>query len=354
MPLRRLPLVAALWLLAIAWAAAPLHGRTLLKHVCHVKGQEGNTIQGIGLVVGLKGTGDGGSYLPAIRSLATAMQLMGHSLGKGGPVELKDTKNVALVSVTVRIPNTGAREGERLDCAISSIGSAKSLAGGRLFMTPLQGPQLDNTRVFGFAEGLVHLDDDKLPTTGKIHQGCRLEEDFFHAFTEDGRITLVLDKDHASFGFANDVATLINDALGLQTESAELARAIDPGNVSVNIPAQYRDSPVEFIAQVLNLLLQDLPTEARVVVNQRAGSIVISGDVEIGAVVVSHKNIVIETGDNLPADRFIAVDTAGAQTTKLQALINAMNAVKVPNADQIEIIKGIERNGKLHGTLIVE
>ncbi|MEI4927301.1 flagellar basal body P-ring protein FlgI, partial [Klebsiella pneumoniae] len=84
----------------------------------------------------------------------------------------------------------GARQGDKLDCTVSSIGAAKSLNGGELFITPLQGPQVKNPRVYAFAQGQLHIDDPKLPTTAKVHQGCRLEEDFFNAFTQDGKITL--------------------------------------------------------------------------------------------------------------------------------------------------------------------
>src|SRR5687767_2252908 len=89
--------------IALALLAAWPHeaaARTLLSSLCRIKGQEENTLQGLGLVVGLNGTGDGGDFLPTIRSLATAMQLMGNPIGKGGAVELKNAKNIALVMVT--------------------------------------------------------------------------------------------------------------------------------------------------------------------------------------------------------------------------------------------------------------
>jgi flagellar P-ring protein precursor FlgI len=125
-------------------------------------------------------------------------------------------------------------------------------------------------------------------------------------------------------------------------------------NVDVVIPPQYRTEAVLFVSQVLALTIDDLQTEARVVINQRAGSIVIGADVEIGSVVVTHKNIVIETGDNLPPDRFVALDPQKTQTTKLKALVEALDSIKVPTEDVIEIIKGLERNGKIHGRVIVE
>jgi flagellar P-ring protein precursor FlgI len=336
----------------------PAGARTLLKSICRVKGQEENTLQGLGLVVGLKGTGDGGNFLPTIRSLAAAMQLMGSPLGKAGTAELKDAKNVALVMVNVTIPAAGARQGDLLDCSVSSIGGAKSLAGGMLIMTPLQGPHVNSDRVYGFAQGPININDVKLPTAGRIFRGCRLEEDFFNAFTKDGKLTLVLSKNYSDFQVAQDVAELINSQLSFQASGGNLARALNQENIEVQIPAQYQNDPVSFISQVLSLPMLEPQTEPRVVINPRSGSIVIGGDVEIGAVVVTHKNMVIETTDNTgtPTPGFVPIDTSNqpATSTKLKALITALNAVKVPTDDVIEIIKGLDRDGKLRGVLVIE
>lgn len=344
-------------LLAIAcWATytATLDAATQLKNICRVKGQEENTLHGLGLVVGLKGTGDGGNFLPTIRALATSIELTGGKIGQGGASELKDAKNVALVTVTATVPKAGARQGDKLDCSVSSIGGAKSLAGGRLFLTPLQGPQVGNPQVYAFAQGALHLDDIKVPTTSRVHDGCRLEEDFFNVFTKDNKITLVLDRNLADFQVTQDIAELINSKFEIQSRDGILAKALDAVNIEVRIPQHELDDPVVFVSEVLSLRIAEIQTDARVVINQRAGSVVIGADVEIGPVVITHKNIVIETGDNLPADRFIPIDPGKTQTAKLKSLVEALQAVKLPTEDIIEIIKGLERNGKLHGVLIVE
>ena len=142
---RRLPpgSVFAVVLCAVWASAEPAAARILLKNICRVKGQEENTLHGLGLVMGLKGSGDGGDFLPTIRGLSTALQLMGNNpFDKQNNIGIKEAKNVALVMVTATIPAAGARQGDMLDCVVSSIGSAKSLSGGTLFMTPLQGPQV--------------------------------------------------------------------------------------------------------------------------------------------------------------------------------------------------------------------
>jgi flagellar P-ring protein precursor FlgI len=217
------------------------------------------------------------------------------------------------------------------------------------------GPDPKIPRVYATAEGAITLDNPMQATTGRIHTGCRLEEDFFNPFSKDGKITLVLDKNHADFQVASDVADLVNRSpLNFQSAGTVLAKAVNPGNIEVQIPAQYTENPVEFISQILTLAIPEPQVGARVVINERAGSIVISGDVEIGAAVVTHKNVVVETGGTASAARFVTVDPSQADTPKLKALVETLNAVRVPAEDIIEIIKGLDRDGKLHAQLIVE
>jgi flagellar P-ring protein precursor FlgI len=336
-------------------ASASHAARLTLKSICRIKGQEENTIQGLGVVVGLKGTGDNASYLPTIRSVGKIISIMGNPQGNAGLAELKDTKNVALVTVTCTIPAAGARQGDKIDCMVSSIGSAKSLAGGRLFLTALIGPDPKRPRVYAFAEGPVTLENLEMPNSGRIHEGCRLEEEFFNAFTKDNRFTLVLEKFHADFQVAQDIADLINSQMGKQVSNyAPIAHAFNQENIVVEIPAQYRDDPVSFISQVLALPIMEPRTVPRVVINERAKTIVISGDVEIGSVAVTHKDMMIETGGPPPAGTFVGVDPIDPPSPKLRALVDALNAIHANKEDMIEIIKGLDRTGKLHAPLIIE
>ncbi len=181
-----------------------------------------------------------------------------------------------------------------------------------------------------------------------------MEEDFFNVFSKEDKITLVLDKDHADFQVAQDIAELVNSQLNFQSQEGYLAKALNAVNIEVTIPQQYRDDPVLFISQVLSLPMFEPHAEARVVINEKTGSVVIGGDVEIGSVVVTHKNVVVETGDNTTANRFVPLDVEHNSTAKLKSLVESLNAVKVPTEDIIDIIKGLERNGKLHGSLIIE
>jgi flagellar P-ring protein precursor FlgI len=223
-------------------------------------------------------------------------------------------------------------------------------------LTALLGPRPGSQRVYAFAQGPIHLDDPNRPASGKIHQGCRLEEDFYNVFTHDGRITLVVDKNHAGFQTAQEIAELVNDSQRYfrtgETSGSYLAKALDQVNIEVKIPEHYRDDPVAFVSQILDQRILNPQTDARVVINPRSGSVIIGADVEIGAVAVTHKNVIVETGGG-PASQFVPLDAA-KNSAKLKTLVETLNAVKVPTADIIEIIKGLERNGKLYGRLIVE
>ena len=351
--------------------AAAAH--TTIKSICRLKGQEENTLQGIGIVVGLKGTGDGGNFLPTLRSLEKIMKVMGDPTALK---EIKDAKNVALVMVTATIPAAGARQGDKIDCVVSSVGSCKSLAGGRLFLTAMIGPdpRNPNPRVYAMSEGPLTIEDPTTPTTGRVFQGCRLEEEFMNLYAKDNKITLVLDKYHADFQVARDVANLINSHLSSSGRitsdansvivdkldaKANIAKAINQVNVEVTIPPPYLNDPVDFVSLVLELPMLEPKSAPRVVINERSGSIVISGDVEIGAVAVTHKSIVIETSETPSAKRFVGLDQAdptpqNPANPKLKALVEALNALHVATPDIIDIIKGLDKNGKLYAQLVIE
>lgn len=349
-------------LLAIVMTVMPADARTQLRNICRIKGQEENTLRGLGLVVGLNGTGEAGD-VPTMRALARSMELMGSPLvangGQGALDELRKIKNAALVIVTATIPATGARRGDKLNCHLSAI-NGKSLAGGRLAFAALQGPNTLDKRVYALCEGQVIVDDVEIPTVGLVQDGCQMEADLFTPFHLNGVLTLVLDRNHANFQTAALIADEVDrkyrelsysdDSRGNADEP--ICRAIDAANIVIRIPEVYRDDPVFFASEVLGMTLHyEHEPEARVVINQGAGSIVISGEVEIGDVVVSHKNIIVET---VASQRFTSLGADQVENPRLKQLVDQLNALKVPAHDMIEIIRGIDRNGKLHGRLIIE
>ncbi len=360
--------IVALILLTSTWASA----ETRLRNICRVKGQEENTLQGYGLVVGLNGTGatnDG----PTMRAMARAMELLGSPLSMSGRVdaaslaELKGMKNASLVIVQAQVPATGARRGEKLNCSVSAI-NGKSLAGGQLAFATLLGPNLQDRRVFALCSGPVQIDDATVPTAGRVHNGCQMEQDVYTPFHKDGFITLVLDKNHAGFHTAAEIARKVRDDWGgyyssestgaafVDADASEDASltsvvAVDATNIRIRIPARYTSDPVAFTSEVLETIITEEDPEARVVINPRTGSIVISGDVRIGDVVVVHKNTVIEAGGSA---EFTALYDDQTISPSLNSLVSQLKYLKVPPVDVMDIIRVIERDGKLHGKLIIE
>ena len=339
-----------------------------VRDICRVKGQEVNYLRGVGLVVGLNGTGDP-KLEATTRGLARMLSHSGVALpkdlnGQDKLNELKDVKNVAMVFVTATVPAAGARQGERLDCTVHAWGSAKSLEGGHLLMTPMIGgwptEKHDQQPVFAYARGTVHIENPNKPLNGRVHGGCQLELSFNNAFEKDGAITLVLDKDHADFRTAQDIAELINnwpdfrytDAGGAQDK---IARAIDQVNIEVRVLDKYLDNPVPFVSQLLQIPMPSLTKGARVVINQQTGTIVIGENVVIGAVAVAHGRFNVEAGPFFPLNT--SADTLAAkndQQVKLQSLVDALNALEAAPQDIIDIIKALKRNGALYAELIIE
>jgi len=344
--------------------------------ITHLKGQRVNKLVGIGLVVGLKGTGDGGKFGPAIRPLAAMLTKF------ADPVlslqELKDTKNVALVSVEATLPENGVREGDEVDVSVCTLGPAKSLVGGRLFVTPLLGPSPTDERIFALASGPVHIPDPKTPTVGVVRHGARMEADVIHNYMVLGRelqhrnawiepdalyLTLVIDHAHASYGMAYTIAQMINEDASGPERMERIALAADPKNVIVRIPASEQQDPAAFIARIESLDLLLPAAEARVTINRKTQTIVVTGDVEISPVVISHADMTITTAapavppaNNAPAGprRWVALDPQRRGGTRLTDLLQALEQLKVPAKDQIEIIEELHRTGKLHARLIAE
>lgn len=322
--------------------------------LCRIKGQEENTLHGVGLVVGLKGTGDGDNKL-TMRALARYMELMGHRLGsdaKGQSSldELKGVKNVALVSVSATVPPGGAQQGDLLDCTVSAM-SAKSLAGGQLLLTEMRGPRPDDKMIYGLAKGQISIDDLASPQTGKISLGLQIEGRFQNEFVRNGKLTLVMNKDHASFQNTNYLADRINS----QPDLYNAARAIDQVKIEVTVPNIYKDNPAQFAGLLLDTRVARFQTDTKVIINERKKAVIVGADVEVGQVAVMHKNRLIQTGGAEGASEFVALDMAGDGTkTKLSALVDALNALKVPAEDVIDIIKMLQHKQALFGELIIE
>lgn len=341
---------------AFAIFAAPVARAVNVGHITRLSGQRSNVLTGLGLVVGLNSTGDGGDFLPAIRPLA---QMLAKFNDKADPRDLANVANVALVSITVMLPPRGVHDGDTLDVYVTSIGPATSLRGGRLFQTPLVGPD-GKGEVLALAQGDVVLEDPTSPNRGVVPKGALMEFSFRPEVVHQGRLTLVLQDAAADWTTASTIAKIISDGEG---DGSEIAVAIDERTVVVSIPAAERERPSGFISRIQRLPVPQLPTEARVQINEKTGTIILTGDVEISPVVISHRGLTIQTVNPPPAPtprtpvigekRAIGIDTTGQGGARLQDLVDAMDLIRVPAEDRIQIIKELHRIGKIHAKLVI-
>jgi flagellar P-ring protein precursor FlgI len=345
-----------------ALSAAPIPTTTVaVRDICRIKGQEENTIQGIGLVVGLNGTGDDGSK-PTIRSLARMAQLLGGNIAtdaNGLPVvdEVADARNAAAVMITAKIPPVGAQQGDLLDCHVNAI-SASSLEGGRLMITHLHGPRADQRAVYALAEGRISLPDPNLPTSGVIANGCKMEATVNNGFIDRGKVTLVLQNSIASFSNAYFVEDAIDEFLNQgalagasSTDSYIEVKAIDAHHVEVKVPKIYEDNPVKFLSLLLDVPLTNIEKKKSVIINERDGIVIVGEEVLISPVAITHKNLSIEAQP--PAKRFVGLDqqSPGNPRPRLKNLVDALNSLQVPTQDTINIIRTLHRNGDIYGEL---
>lgn len=332
-----------------------------IQDLVRLKGSEQNKLVGLGLVMGLNGTGDG-KLAPVARQVATLIQRFADP--NTIALELKDSKNVALVALSATLPASGVREGDRVDVTLSSLGGAKSLKGGRLFLAPMKGP-LPDSPIMAFAEGDVVVEDGEFPNVAVVRTGAQLTRDVMTRHIYNGQITLVLKDEVATWPMANNIASLINGVMS--PDGPDIARALDAKNVAIAIPPAQQVNPGTFISQILTRYIAPALIEsgARVVINERTGTIVITGDVEISPVIISHKDLTITTMTAPPDDaepappvmervNFVPLDPGNRGGATLNDLVAAFNQLKVDAADRIAIIKEIERSGKLHATLIIE
>jgi flagellar P-ring protein precursor FlgI len=345
--------------------------------VTQLKGQGVNYLTGMGLVVGLAGTGDGDDYALAMRPLAKALEFYANPVMSMD--DLAETKNVAIVFLSAEIPENGAREGSRIEVKVSAFGGAKSLAGGRLLPTPLLYPDRRVETVFALASGPVTLTDEGVATSGTIADGAVIQEDVVHAFTARGRdlpffndwiqpgqyyVTLVIDDAHASWTLAREIVQAIDSALALAADVDHVALAADPKNVLVLVPQTEIDSPADWISQIEDLDLLISSGEARVIVNRTAGTIVVSGNARISPVIVSHQGMTITvaavnedlgpTAPDLQVQNFVAIDPSDRGGSNLSDLLEALNRLSVPIQDRISILTQIHSMGALHARLIVK
>jgi len=347
-----------------------------VQDIARLQGQRTNRLMGYGLVVGLDGTGDGGSDPHTMRALMAIHRRFHQPVLS--PEELENADNVALVTVEAIIPEYGAREGETLDVVVSAF-KAKSLKGGQLLTTPLQFAALDEKdpatqQILALAGGPIELPDPAVPTRGIIRRGCTLESDFFYNFILDGCITLVLDDSHAGFPWAQLVARAINHELknpaadmvaasqkrGRVVVMREFAEAIGPKNVRVRIPPYEMANPARYVSRVLQARVFMTPRQpARVCINRRTGSVSFTGAVTVSPTVLQIPGLgTVAIGQPVPEAQAGAGGAPKRQAAPSQdatafvELLNTLSKLQLTPEQMVAAIEHLHRTGTLHAQLV--
>jgi flagellar P-ring protein precursor FlgI len=340
-----------------------------IKDLASIKGIRTNQLTGYGLVVGLDGTGDKSGTEFTIQSLVNMLERMGINVDK------KDVrvKNVAAVVVTAKLPPF-ARIGSKMDVVVSSIGDATSLVGGTLLFTSLRGA---DEKVYALAQGPISVGGvgaggasgssvtKNHLLAARIAGGATIEREV--AFSLNGKKDLTLTLLNPDFTTALRVSEAINAAMG-----EAVSKALDSGTLELNIPETYREDISRFLANVEGLEV-DPDTVARIVVNEKTGTVVIGQNVRISTVAVSHGNLSItinetqnvsqprpftETGRTVvtpesdievrESDNQLMVVDGGAT---IGELVRALNAIGVTPRDLISIFQSIKAVGALQAEL---
>ncbi len=340
-----------------------------IKDLAQIEGVRGNQLVGYGLVVGLNGTGDSDKTQFTIQSLVNMMERLGVTVNPG------DVKvdNVAAVMVTAELP-AFARAGNRIDVSVSSIGDASNLAGGTLLMTPLnaadgkvyavaQGALVVGSLAFGGKAAKVQKNH---PTVGRIPDGAFVEREVPFDFGVQSVLNYRLkDSDFTTISRMSDA---VNQHFG-----DNVATAVDAGELKVQVPSAYRNKVVDFVAELEKLEVTP-DTLARIVVNEKTGTIVMGEQVRISTVAVSHGNLslVINEQSNVsqPAPLSGGQTTVTPQTqmnvteeegnlvvmkqgVSIGEVASALNAIGATPRDLIAIFQAIKAAGALYADLVV-
>jgi flagellar P-ring protein FlgI len=354
--------------LMFAWSASADSIR--IKDLVEFDGVRGNDLVGYGLVVGLNGTGDGIRNAPFTEEI---MSNLLERLGVNVAGEQYRPKNVAAVFVTASLPPF-ARAGGRIDVTVSAIGDAKSLLGGTLVMTPLNGA---DGQIYAVAQGTIiaggiSAEGDGarvvqgVPTAGVIPTGARVEREVAFDFTTLSSLRMALKT--PDFTTAARIETAVNREFGRR-----VALMTDSGTVTLDLKRADMISPAHVLSRI-EVLTVEPERRARVVVDQRSGTIVMGEDVRISRVAVAQGNLTLRIEENpivvqpnpFSEGETIVVPRTDASIqetgtrlaeipdgTSLSEVVAGLNALGVAPNDMIDILKSINAAGALHAEFIV-
>lgn len=342
-----------------------------IKDISHFSGVRENEIIGYGIVVGLDGSGDkDGTYL--FQPFANMLTKMGITIN---PTDVKGkTKNIAAVIVTAKLP-TMVRPGSLVDVHVSSIGDAKSLQGGTLLMTPLKGP---DENVYAVAQGPLSIGGfsgggggaktvKNHPNVGTIPNGAIVEKEVPVQLNKKNRLDVLLSSQDLTT--AKKVADKINETL-----AGHFAKAEGPSVVTVLVPDSYSNRVVELMSRI-ELLKVDIDVPARVIVNERTGTVVIGENVVISPIALAHGGLTIEITTDYQVSQPMPFAPANAETVVIPkkevkveekkaslmevrgatigALVKALNSLGVTPRDLVAILQAIKAAGGLKADLVL-
>jgi flagellar P-ring protein precursor FlgI len=340
-----------------------------LKELAHIEGTGQSTLRGMGLVTGLKGTGDAGTEEVLARPLAELYKSNGNTLPD--LKVLAKSKAAAIVFLWAEIPEAGARKGDRVNVYVKVSHSATSLAGGMLDVSPVLGP-LPHDLVWGSASGMIELLNPTHPTVGIVYNGLQITQDITMV-APGNEFNLIVRAPYRDWSTTRIIAAEINDlSSGLDDDggapATQIAHAVDNCTVHVTIPGHERADAEGFIATILDRRISPslLNLPPQVIASRRTGSIVATGNVEISAVVVASQDLVVTTTTPPPVpsalspitqrDNVVALQTLArpSEKARVQDLLNAFKQLDVPVEKQIEILSSMHRTGHLHANLVIE
>lgn len=339
------PLLTAALLAANASVAGAANNRSvLLRDITDVEGIRDNQLVGYGLIAGLHGTGDRQQTFFTVQSLANAMVRMGVQINPAQVV----VKNIAAVFVTANLPPF-ASPGMRIDLTVASVGDAKSLEGGVLLLTSLRGA---DGRVYaeaqgplvlgGYSEGVAgNVRQVNMPTTGRIPNGAIIERGNSVDLTSFKTVSLLLRNDN--FTAARDAAAAVNTALGHTA-----ATAIDGRRISIDVLASGIDSVPLLLARVQNVAIS-VDEPAKVIVNERTGTIVLGGDVKLSPVSLMQGSLTIDVATKIAVSQPGPLSNGTTSTvpeTQLTVKDSAAQSIHLENgADVNELMQGLRAIG---------
>ncbi|NLY41273.1 MAG: flagellar basal body P-ring protein FlgI [Desulfovibrionales bacterium] len=354
------------WSLVLVALGASMTWAARLKDIASFGGVRSNDLVGYGLVVGLPGTGDKGGSQFTIQSMANMLESMGVKVDR---TALKP-KNVAAVMVTAKMP-VSVQPGARLDATVSSVGDAASLMGGVLLLTPLKG--VDGNvyaltqgplAVGGFSAGGDASSASKnIATVGRIPGGAVIERSVPFAFNNQQEVTINLST--MDFSTTKHVADAINRSMG-----GTFAQAQDISTVTVTVPPQHQGNIVNLMASLENLEVSP-DSRAKVVVDEKTGTLVLGSNVTLSKVAVSHGNlhiVVTEDPQVSQPNAFSQGQTVVTPQTQMsvkeeqqrlilmegasiQELIDGLNSIGATPRDLISILRTMKSAGALHADL---